>query len=327
MVVEERAVRWLKRRGVNPHLAREDIREINALNALEFGNVAFNPQTGEISIPRSRELAAIMERGAHEHEMFHRGDFLEKFGATRKTRKAIRKNWNDARTMLAEIEKYERHIDEKHPLYRALDKLTEGGYDPMESMLTLWKKDPQKFKQILKLATAAHVMEKRGQASEKTRKIKELAERFFKSTPKKVPKARKVYDISTEIPAYMITAMLEGKNPEKGIAIARAKLASEKYFGGTPQEKIAKKMGSTYLRIAKMLRSRGLNNEQIAQAIIAIHKNVYSPEYAEMLLANRKMMKTAAEAVKIGLFKAKEIRTALAAQALGKMGWREKTEH
>ncbi len=327
MLVEERAIRWLKRRGVNPHLAREDIREINALDALEFGNIAFDPQTGEISVPRTRQLAGIMKRGVDEHEIFHRGDFLEKFGPTRKTRRSIIKNWKDARKMLAEMEKYERYIDEDHPIYRAIKELERSGHDPAESLLALWRKNPEKFRQALKIATAAHVMEKRGQASEKTRKIKRLAEKFFSSSPVKESWTRTVYDISTEIPAYMITAMREGKRPEKGIAIARAKLVSKKYFGGTSAEKTAREMASTYLRIAKILRSKGLNDEQIARAIIALHKNVYSPEYAKMLLSNRKMINTAADAVRSGLFRAEEIRTALAAQMLGKMKWRTGKKH
>ncbi len=322
MVVEEKAVRWLKKRGINPHLARGGIREVNALNALEFGNVAFDPQTGEISVPKTRSLANIMKRGIDEHELFHRGDFLEKFGPTRKTRKTVREKWEDVRKMLAEMEKYERYIDEDHPLRIARDMLISQGYDPLESMLALWRKSPEQFKRILKLATAAHIMEKRGQASEKTRRMKRFAQKFFSGSPKKASRVQTIYHISTEIPAYMITAMIEGKRPEKGIAIARAKLASEKYFGGTTEETSAKKMASTYLRIAKMLRSKGLNDEQIARGIIALHKNVYSPEYAEMLADNRKMIKTAAEAVKLGLFKAEEIRTALAAQALGRWAHR-----
>jgi len=315
----------LKKRGINPHLARGDIREINALNTLEFGNVAFDPQTGEISVPKTRSLANIMKRGVDEHELFHRGDFLDKFGPTRRARKTVREKWKDVRKMLAEMEKYERYIDEDHPLRIARDMLIGQGYDPLESMLALWRKNPEQFKRIIKLATAAHVMEKRGQASEKTRRMKRLAKTFFSSTPKKASRTRTIYDVSTEVPAYMITAMVERKRPEKGIAIARAKLASETYFGGTSWEKMARKMSSTYLRIAKMLRSKGLDDEQIARAIIGLHKNVYSPEYAEMLADNRKMIKNAAEAVKLGLFKAEEIRTALAAQALSKMDQRAKT--
>jgi|GEM_PF-4556224 len=201
-----------------------------------------------------------MKRGVDEHELFHRGDFLDKFGPTRRARKTVREKWKDVRKMLAEMEKYERYIDEDHPLRIARDMLIGQGYDPLESMLALWRKNPEQFKRIIKLATAAHVMEKRGQASEKTRRMKRLAKTFFSSTPKKASRTRTIYDVSTEVPAYMITAMVERKRPEKGIAIA-----------------------------------------------------------------SRKMIKNAAEAVKLGLFKAEEIRTALAAQALSKMDQRAKT--
>jgi len=228
--------------------------------------------------------------------------------------------WDAKMELMQEVNGHNRYLDMGHPLHQAIEEIESKGYSAADSIFKLWCKDPATFKKMLTMATALRVAEVNELFDKTTiQKAKEKVINYLKMTPVKADNKEKYFDVLSEMPAYMISEYLYGKSPEEGLRIAKKRVTGENYFRGTELEGMARKAADNYLHLEHILRKKGLDDEQIVRAILALHKNVYTPEDAEMLVQNKRMLGNAAEAVKAGGFKAEEIQRAIAAQALVRM--------
>lgn len=158
-----KAARWLKSKGVNPHVNVAGVRSMGQTGGRETEYLAvFNRVTGDVIIPDIHTILTSNDsKGILEHELFHRADYLEKLGGNRKGRKKIYAKWKATKKMMETISE---HIktgkrgtggQEEHPLYKAINILESKGCSATDSLLKLWMKDRKKFTKMLKLATAA----------------------------------------------------------------------------------------------------------------------------------------------------------------------------
>jgi len=321
----EMAVQWLKERGINPHISERDIIKMGLFEAMASG-CSFETLTGYVKIPDPETVQRLQDtdyfKGTIEHEFFHRADYLDKFGGNKKLRREVYKRWEAAREIPRLIEKHKEYLDEKHPLAQAIAELKIMGYDVEESLIRLWCENPEKFKKTLEKATQLRRLESViGSNSPLLKYASELTKQYFMLTPVKpgLSEIEKFYNVSSEIPAYLISETLKGKSIEEGLATAKSTIISDKYFGNTELESIARKTAIKYQTIAHILKRKGLNDDQVLRAMIALHKNIYSLDYADMLAKNRRMIEVAAKLIKTGGYKAEEIRETIAAQALALM--------
>jgi len=323
-----KAVRWLKERGINPHLSRKDIVETNILKILmssEHGYASFDMHTGKVSIPSfwifNKPLQEIFTIGIIEHEAFHRGDYLYKFGGTKKGRRRIYRKWKKMEELLQEIEKHKKYMDSEHPLQQAILKLDVLGCNSMESLLKLWSREPETFKKMLTLATALRIAEKKNINVDREtlyRTKKELKE-YFVQTPVKQDEKTKYFALLSEVPAYIITFHRMYLDLEKGLRLTKEIITEEdRYFRGTELEETAKAVVDNYRRLAEILKKAGYNDEEVVKGILHIHKSIDTPEDLERLLEEEEKIIKAAKAVKTWVG-TEDIREGLAAQRLGKM--------
>ena len=320
--VIEKAVRWLKDRGVNPHVCMRDIKIETDEESKKQKGARFQILSGMIVLPDFGSLKEEDFAGSTAHELFHRADYLDKFGGNKKLRREVYKRWEAAREIPRLIEKHKEYLDEKHPLAQAIAELKIMGYDVEESLIRLWCENPEKFKKTLEKATQLRRLESViGSNSPLLKYASELTKQYFMLTPVKpgLSEIEKFYNVSSEIPAYLISETLKGKSIEEGLATAKSTIISDKYFGNTELESIARKTAIKYQTIAHILKRKGLNDDQVLRAMIALHKNIYSLDYADMLAKNRRMIEVAAKLIKTGGYKAEEIRETIAAQALALM--------
>lgn len=319
----ESAVRWLKERGVNPHLGMGDIEFFGSSGTEKQKIVCFNTKTGKITLPDPEVFGEDIIRGVIEHEAFHRGDHLEKFGGTKKKRREVYAKWEAAKKIMDELEKHKEHMDEGHPLYQALEELALRGYSLEESLIKLWCENPELFRRTLETATGLRIMEKElfgGEGPPALKNAKETAKQFFMLTPVLPDRKSKYFKPLTETIAQMISEVRRGRDPIEGLKTARARITSPKYYGNTGLEGVARSVANKYLFIAQTLKEKGLNNDQIVRATLALHKNVYLPEHVDTFAKNRRMLEVAAELIKSGAYRPEDIREAIAAQALTLMG-------
>jgi len=152
--VVEGAVQWLKERGVNPHLGDSDVVMEYFIDEHEPWIAKFDTYDGRITVPVFWMLGTMgdgprIPKGFIEHEAFHRGDFLDKFGGKKEDRQKIYEEWKATKEIEDEFGRHKEYIDEKHPVFQAFSELESKGYDPRKSMIKLWRKDPEKFKKMI----------------------------------------------------------------------------------------------------------------------------------------------------------------------------------
>ena len=336
----EMAVQWLKERGINPHISERDIIKMGLFEAMASG-CSFETLTGYVKIPDPETVQRLQDtdyfKGTIEHEFFHRADYLDKFGGNKKLRREVYRKWTAGEKILREIMKHERYLDEKHPFYQAVNELESEGYDVINSLVRLWYASPENFKKALKIATALRAAEIRSKNKiavpgittaknkhiqiAKIHKAKENLKKYFTMMRVKAKNSRKYFELLSEVPAHMIWKYVQGASPEEGLYIAKERLASTDYFGGTEMESTAKKTANMYLFLARVLRKAGCSDEEVLRGVLNLHKNIYTPEDVEMFVnmeRKGKMVSTAARAVRswVGT---EDIREGIAAQALGRM--------
>ena len=344
--VIEKAIQWLKERGVNPHIRINDAE-------IEFGNCeeeeglsSFSPATGKVTIVENPDDDNEQTlKGDIAHELFHRADYLDKEGGTRRGRRRIYKEWRDMRELVREVEKDSEYLNITHPIILACKNLQLQGYNQEQSLLKLWRKDPEKFKEKLRIATAIRMLETdNGEKIDKKcredaalkqimRNLRKLdakkifrmendLKNFFMQTPVQKNRQRKHCDVLTEFPAYMISKVFSGKTPEEGLsdALKMMKTASEKYFKMSMEmEDIAQIAADNYPTIARALRKKGLEDEEILRTILALHKNIYTLEdLVDFAVMEKEKGLISKSAKAIRHWKGgKDVRTAMAAHHLG----------
>ena len=325
----EAAVRWLKERGVNPHVHKKDIVLMGAFEALLSGRATFSMLTGCIRVPDIYELYDVVWdtsrfEGILEHELFHRADYMEKFGGSKKLRKKLYQKWAAGKALMLYLEKHRKYIDGKHPFRQAIRELKARGYNTTESIVKLWCASPVKFKEALEEATSlrtARASKGGAQANpELDAREKQLKEYFTSARVRAVDRQR-YFRLLSEIPAYMIKYYVQGMSPEEGLRKTKKKILSQANFGGTELRKMVVRAVKEYTSIVKALRKAGCNDDEVIRGVLAIHKNIYTLRDVEAFAnmeKKEKMISTAAKAVRSWVG-SRDIREGISAQALGRM--------